>query len=52
MEEEARHGSYDVGKNILLPYLLDRGIRTVDYAVISHFDSDHCDRFNLCYGKS
>lgn len=29
--------------DILLPYLLDRRIRTVDYIVISHFDSDHCN---------
>ncbi len=36
-------GTYDVGENILLPYLLDRGIKKLDYAIISHFDSDHCD---------
>lgn len=35
-------GTFDVGKNILLPYLLDRKINTIDYMVISHFDSDHC----------
>ena len=29
------------GKNILLPYLLDRGISKIDYIIISHFDSDH-----------
>lgn len=33
--------SYDVGKNVLLPYLLDRGITKLDYIFISHFDSDH-----------
>lgn len=33
--------SYDVGKNTLLPYLLDRGITKLDYIFISHFDSDH-----------
>lgn len=33
--------SYDVGKNILIPYLLDRGITKLDYIFISHFDSDH-----------
>lgn len=38
--------NYDVGKNILLPYLLDRGIATVDYIIVSHFDSDHCDGLN------
>lgn len=33
--------SYNVGKNTLLPYLLDRGITKLDYILISHFDSDH-----------
>ncbi len=33
--------SYDVGKNTLIPYLLDRGIKEIDYIFISHFDSDH-----------
>lgn len=32
---------YDVGKNTLIPYLLDRGITKLDYIFISHFDSDH-----------
>jgi len=27
--------------NILLPYLLDKGIKRIDYIIISHFDSDH-----------
>lgn len=33
--------SFDVGKNTLIPYLLDRGINKIDYMMISHFDSDH-----------
>lgn len=33
--------SYDVGENILIPYLLDRKINKIDYIVISHFDTDH-----------
>lgn len=33
--------SYDIGKNILVPYLLDRGINKIDYIIISHFDTDH-----------
>ena len=33
--------SYDVGKNTLLPYLLERRIAKLDYVIISHFDSDH-----------
>lgn len=28
--------------NVLLSYLLDRRIKTIDYIMISHFDSDHC----------
>ena len=28
-------------KNILLPYLLSRKIKNIDYIIISHFDSDH-----------
>lgn len=35
------NSSYDVGKNILVPYLLDRGYTSVDYIFISHFDYDH-----------
>lgn len=34
-------GNYDVGENVLVPYLLDRKITTIDYMIFSHFDSDH-----------
>jgi competence protein ComEC len=34
--------NYDVGKNILLPYLLTKKITKIDYAFVSHMDSDHC----------
>ena len=30
--------------NVIVEYLLDRGIRQVDYLMISHFDSDHCGK--------
>ena len=33
--------TYDVGENILVPYLLDRRIKIIDYIIISHFDQDH-----------
>lgn len=33
--------NFDVGKNTLLPYLLDKGITKLNYIFISHFDSDH-----------
>lgn len=35
---------YDVGKNTLIPYLLDRKIKKLDYVIISHFDKDHVGR--------
>lgn len=28
-------------QNVLVPYLLARKIKTIDYAIVSHFDSDH-----------
>ena len=34
-------GNFDVGENIVLPYLLDRKVNIIDYLLISHFDSDH-----------
>ena len=33
---------FDVGEKTLLPYLLDRKIKILDYVMISHFDEDHC----------
>lgn len=33
---------YDVGKRVLLPYLLNHGIKKIDLLVVSHFDADHC----------
>ena len=33
--------TYDVGTNTLIPYLLDRKIKKLDYVMISHFDQDH-----------
>lgn len=32
---------FDVGKKIVMPYLLDRGYTILDYVIISHFDQDH-----------
>lgn len=42
MVEEVKCGDYDVGEKVLVPYLLDRGIKNIDYIIISHFDEDHC----------
>ena len=33
--------SFDVGEKTLFPYLLDRGIMSLDYLIVSHFDADH-----------
>lgn len=33
--------NYEIGKNILIPYLLDRKVKKIDYVIISHFDTDH-----------
>lgn len=33
--------NYDVGKNTLLQYLLDRKVTKLDCVIISHFDIDH-----------
>lgn len=38
-----KENSYDVGEQIVLPYLLNRRIKKLDYVMISHFDSDHCE---------
>ena len=32
---------YDVGEKVLLPYLLNRGIKKIDFIIFSHMDSDH-----------
>lgn len=47
---------YDVGKNILLPYLLHRRCRKIDYIFLSHAHADHMDGIltvmqNLKVGK-
>ena len=33
----------DIGKNTIVPYVLDRGFNKIDYVFISHFDTDHVD---------
>ena len=40
--------TYDVGENTLVPYLLDRKIKKLDYVMISHFDEDHVGRGIEC----
>ncbi len=38
---EGNSEKYDYGKNVVVPYLLDRRITKLNYLIISHFDSDH-----------
>ena len=33
--------TFDVGKDTVIPYLLDKGYTKLDYVLISHFDQDH-----------
>ena len=33
--------NFDVGKQTLVPYLLNRRVKKIDFVFISHFDSDH-----------
>lgn len=37
--------NYDIGKKILIPYLLNKKIKTIDYVIISHLDTDHVRRY-------
>lgn len=34
-------GSFDIGKDVVLPYLYNKGVRKLDAVVFTHFDSDH-----------
>jgi len=38
--------NYDIGEKVLIPYLLNKQIKTLDYVIISHFDRDHVRRNN------
>ncbi|MGE4283437.1 MAG: DNA internalization-related competence protein ComEC/Rec2 [Clostridia bacterium] len=35
--------NYDIGKNIVIPYLLKRGIMKIDMVIISHYHDDHVE---------
>ena len=37
----SKSNEFDIGKRILLPYILTRGYRKIDYIIISHADQDH-----------
>lgn len=40
---------YDIGKKVLVPYLLARGVYKLDFIMISHFHADHCNR--ICWSN-
>ena len=50
MEVEVNFQILTYGKKVLVPYLLDRKIKTIDYMIISHFDTDHVRWTFNCYG--
>lgn len=43
---------FDVGKDTVIPYLLDKGYTNLDYIFISHFDQDHVRTGLLVYYKN
>ena len=45
-------GDYNVGEKVLVPYLLNRKIKNIDYMIFSHFESDHCGRIIICNNKT
>ena len=47
----SKNPDYDIGEKILVPYLLDRRIKTLDYVIISHFDEDHATGVAQILGK-
>lgn len=42
MIDGGNNQDYDYGKNVVVPYLLDRKIAKIDFLMVSHFDADHC----------
>ena len=44
-------GKFDIGENILLPYLRKTGVKAIDGVFISHFDADHCKGLLSLFGE-
>lgn len=42
----------DGGQNTLIPYLLDKKIKKLDYIFVSHFDDDHVGRSFKCVKRT
>ena len=38
---EGNTEKYDYGENVVLPYLLDKKVKKIDYLIVTHADSDH-----------
>ena len=44
--------NYNIGKNTVLPYILDKGYTKIDYIIISHFDQDHVRWIVIYYARN
>lgn len=44
-------GNFDIGENILLPYLRKTGVKTIDGVFLSHFHADHVKGLMPLFGK-
>lgn len=42
-EWKKRHTSYEVGRQVVVPYLKGKGIRKIDKLILTHGDSDHVE---------
>lgn len=43
--------NFDIGEKILIPYLLSRKVKVIDYIIVSHFDTDHVRWLTICNEK-
>lgn len=34
---------FDIGESVMVPYLLNQRVQSLDYLILSHFDADHCN---------
>lgn len=39
--------NFDIGEKNLVPYLLSRKVKVIDYMIVSHFDTDHVRRLAI-----
>lgn len=47
----SENSNFDVGEKVLVPYLLSRKIKMIDYIFVSHFDTDHIRWIIICDEK-